>query len=144
MNEATQFFFDNAGLCYHPDRESQFVGLFLSAAKLARAEAWAHSVGALFEWDVDHDIDSSEWSDEQPPYEQYECVMYTRCADCDTDTDLTADKAISECTRKLSYHVRQSLGGIDFGRGGFDARNSYVRVVQAELALEAMHTGALS
>lgn len=142
MNEATQFFFDHAGSSYHPDRESEFVGRVLGAAKMARAEAWAKSVDARFQWEVDGDTTSAEFSDDEPAWELYMCLMYTRCPDCPTDLDTA--RAIRECTRKNSYHVQQSLGGVDFGRDGSPDGDDYARVVEAELALEAMHPGAQS
>lgn len=141
MNEATQFFFDNSGSSYRPDRESEFVGRVLGANEMARAEAWARNAGALFQWCVDQ-LDSSEWSDERPAWDQYACLMYMRCSDCTKDLD--TEHAIKDCSRKLHYHIQQSLGGVDFGHDGSPRDDNYARVVEAQLALEAMHTGALS
>jgi hypothetical protein len=138
MNTAEQFFFDNAGYGYRPDRESEFVGRVLYAMELARAEAWAREAGAVFEWSED-DIDSSEWSEERPSWAQYACVMLLPCDECAPFVYGHEATAIKQCPRKLYTHVAGSLGGIDFGRDGSPGYDqSYTRVVEAELALEAM------
>ena len=115
MKVAERFFYEHAGYSYNPATESRDAGRRRCAAEMAAAERSAREAGIGFEWSEDS-FDSSEWSDEQPPWTQYVCV------------------AVSADGR-----VAASLGGIDFGRGGTpwtDAR--YRRVVEAELAAEAL------
>jgi hypothetical protein len=83
-----------------------------TALALRDAEAAAEAAGATFYWEVD-DLDSSEWSDEKPPYQQWVCIA-----------------------RTAEGEVFASLCGIDFGRDGDPWSNPYRRIVEAELATE--------
>lgn len=138
MTPEQQFFFDQAGWSYDPATQSPFVGQVLGAIKLAAAEAWAHDADALFQWDVD-DIDSTDFAPEEPAHELYSCLMYMTCDECpEPNTGLATERAIDQCPRKNWTHVKGSLGGIDFGANKGPWGAPYKRVVEAELALEAM------
>lgn len=104
------FFYEHAGYCYGA-HETPEEGRQRCAEQLAGAELWARLENYTFEWEQD-ELDSSEWSDEQPVWPTYVCLM-----------------------RDEAGHVVQSLGGLDFGTGPY---GPYRRVVEAELALEQM------
>jgi hypothetical protein len=108
---AYQFFLKHAGYSVNPG-ETQIQGRRRSARELARAEQHASSMGVSFHWEVD-DLDSSEWSDEEPPYPQWCCVA-----------------------RTADGKVFASLCGIDFGRDSEPWGDPYRRVVEADLATE--------
>lgn len=115
MTVDERFFYENAAYSYHPSTESRDAGRRRCAAEMAAAERSAREAGIGFEWQEDV-FDSSEWSDEQPPWKQYVCFAHG--AD-----GLTV----------------ASIGVVDFGRDGSpwtDAR--YRRVVEADLAIEAL------
>lgn len=107
------FFLTHAGYSYNPQTETPMQGRRRCARALAWAEMRARDVGASFEWSIDPDVDSSEWSDEEPPYAQWQCIA-----------------------RDASGVVFASLHGIDFGRGKEPWGDPYRRVVEAELASE--------
>lgn len=109
-----RFFLKHAGYSFDPNHESQADGRKRTAKALAEAEEKGRDAGLSFEWRVD-DVDSSEWSDEEPAYDQWVCV----CRDEDGD-------------------FRIDLGCIDFGRGGKPWGSPYRRVVEAELAREVL------
>ncbi len=115
--DSVKFFYENAGFSYNPKTETLTQGRARGAKALAKAEAHALDSGYVFEWSYD-DVDSSEWSDETPPYVQWVCIM-----------------------RDADGKVLASLGGIDFGRDGEPWGSSYKRVVEAELASEAIEEG---
>ena len=79
---------------------------------LAKAEAAATAAQADYDWEIDENIDSSDFSDETPAWALWDCVM------------------------RVNGRVVQSLGGIDFGRDKEPWSDPYKRVVEAELALE--------
>jgi hypothetical protein len=114
LPDAVAFFKVWATAGYHPKHETRAQGLERNALALARAEALAHKKGFYCQWRID-DLDSSEWSDEKPPWRQYVCLLFN---------------AKKECIG--------SLCGIDFGREGSPIGDPYARVVEAELAHEAM------
>lgn len=109
---AFHFFFRRAGYSYNPATQGEIAGRAAGALDLARAEYLAWDRGYTFHWEVD-DIDSSYFSDEQPPWRLWGCIM-----------------------RDRDGNVVQSLGGIDFGRDGSPWGEPYRRVVEAELACE--------
>ncbi len=115
MQKATQFFYEHAGFSYDPKTETAEEGRLRCARELAQAEYDSSEIS--FDWQVD-DCDSSEWSDEQPPYAQWVCFA--------RDVD--------------SGRILASLGGIDFGRDSEPYGDPYMRVVEAELALEILAT----
>lgn len=106
-------FLEHAGYSHDPKTESEYAGRVSGALALAAAEATAREEGFTFEWSIDPDIDSSDWSDDPNPWPTWLVLAAT------ADGDIFA-----------------SLGGVDFGRGGEPWGNSYARVVEAELALE--------
>jgi hypothetical protein len=110
---AFEFFFEHAGYGYNPDTESPFAGRVSCATDLARAEYLAWDQGYTFHWSVDPYTYSSDWSDELPAYQVWDCIM-----------------------RSGSGNVVSSLGGIDFGPDGTPWDGYYKRVIEAELAME--------
>lgn len=109
-----RYFMEWAGTSHNPATESLAQGRYRGARKLAAAERWADVHGYYYEWGID-DLTSAEWSDEDPPYEQWYCLL-----------------------RDQHGTVCASLSGIDFGRDGTPYGDKYKRVVEAELALEQM------
>jgi hypothetical protein len=113
---ARAFFREHAGYSHGPN-ESAAQGRARCAAQLAAAESRAEKLGYAFEWEPDSDIDSSDFSDERPAWGLWVC-------DC----------------RDENRNLVSSLCGIDFGRDGEPWGDTYARVVQAELAMEALST----
>lgn len=111
---AFAFFYEHAGFSWNPKTETKEDGRKRCAETLVKAERDAASLGFGFEWSVD-DCDSSEWSDDPEPWAQWVCV----CKD-------------------ENGNVLASLCGIDFGRDGDPWGDPYARVVEAELASEAI------
>lgn len=109
-----RFFFTHASFSYFPGKETPTDGRLRCARELAAAERNGRVAGLSFEWHVD-DVDSSEWSDEKPAYVQWACICH------DAEGEAVA-----------------SLGCIDFGRDGEPWSDPYRRVVEAELAAEAL------
>ena len=109
MQTAYHFFLKHAGYSYNPATETRAQGRRNTARMLAAAEKSA--AGCSFEWSIDPDIDSSEWSDDPEPWQTWQCIM-----------------------RDESGRVVNSLHGIDFGRDGEPWGDPYRRVVEAELA----------
>jgi hypothetical protein len=114
-NEAVAFFLAQYPIAFCPAVElpERQARALRNAQDLARAEALARAEGCTFEWSVDPHFDSSEWSDETPAWQVWDCVM-----------------------RDEQGNVVESLGGIDFGRDGEPCGDSYARVVEAELAFQ--------
>ncbi len=111
--KAIQFYYDNAGYSYNPKTETKEQGRIRCAKTLADAAVWATDEGIEFLWDMDIDMDSSEWTDEQPPWATYNC----------TALNWKGEAVAHIC-------------GCDFGRDGNPHTDSYARVIQAELAAE--------
>lgn len=111
-----EFFYEHAGYSIRSG-ETEEQGRTRGATQLAAAEEWAGENCLAFHWDYD-DITNREFTDEGNEYRLWFCVA-----------------------RDESGKVIQSLSGIDFGEGGEPWGDSYRRVVEAELALEAMPTG---
>ncbi len=109
-----QFFYEHAGYSYDPTSETRTQGRRRCARRLARAEAKASQLGFTFEWDYDG-MDSSQWTDERDPATPtWQCLC-----------------------RNAAGEVVSSLCGIDF-TDGKPWGDPYQRVVEAELALEAI------
>lgn len=115
LSKQEQFFYDNAGYSYDPKTETPEQGKVRCAKAMAEAETWATEEGYYYRWEIDLFSDSSDWSDEEPPWSVWACAMYSPDA-----------------------QVVASLSGIDFGRDKEPWGDSYRRVVEAELALEIM------
>ena len=111
MQTPVEFFAAHAGLGIFPG-ESEDAARTRGAHALAAAERAASDAGCSFEWSIDPDTDSSDWSEDEP-YEVWQCIM-----------------------RDGSGAVVASLGGVDFGPGGEPWGEQYRRVVEAELASE--------
>lgn len=90
------------------------------ALALTRAERYAADHGWTVVWEDDPDADWSWMSEreQQQPHEVYVAILY--------------DRDPADRTSRLRPRVLASLGGI------FDPSPEYRRVVEAELALEAM------
>jgi hypothetical protein len=110
-----QFFHAHAGYSWQPEKETQAQGRRRCARALAAAELAGREAGLSFMWSIDPHTDSSDWSDERPAWRVWQCV----CID-------------------QANRVRASLHGIDFGRDGEPHGDPYARVVEAELAHEAL------
>jgi hypothetical protein len=113
MDAREQFFFDNAGHSTPPGREE-------CARRLAQAEEKAEAKIAAgdwrYRWIADEGADDS-WMDEEERAEDHcaeACLLEYRCRECG------------------AWRPLESLWGI------FDADPEYRRVVQAELAQEAL------
>jgi len=114
---AVAFFYRNAGYSHPSDATpaQQRAHRLNGARTLAHAEEWARNAGGSFVWSVDQDSTSADWSDETPAWEQWQCAM-----------------------RDENGRCVASLHGIDFGRDGSPWNDNYRRVVEAELAREAL------
>jgi hypothetical protein len=106
-----RFFYQHAGYSIGPG-ETKRQGRSRGAKVLAAAEKRAQDADVTFHWEVD-ELDSSEWSDEEPAYQQWCCIA-----------------------RTADGKIFASLGGIDFGRDKEPWGDPYRRVVEAELATE--------
>lgn len=115
MTKAERFFYDNAGISYHPSTETMEQGRQRTARELASAEAEARDEGISFDWDHDPDMDSSTFFSGELVWPLWVCRMYN------------ADGEI------IGY-----IGGVDFGIDGSPWNNAYKRVVEAELALDVV------
>ncbi len=104
-----RFFLKSAGYSV-AQGETQQQGRQRTARELARAEKWASDNGVTFDWVADEDADPNDWDGEGPIGE-------------------VAEGCIARCA---SGGTLASLWGI------WDADTAYRRVVQAELASEAM------
>ncbi len=109
-----EFFYRHAGYSYKPGEETQDQGRMRCARALAHAEAEASRRGWSVRWDRDG-LTNREWTDEGEEYGTWQAVM--------VDGD---GKAL------------QSVCGVDFGADGEPWSDPYRRVVEAELATEAL------
>lgn len=112
---AEKFFYAHAGYSYDPKTETETEGHIKCARALAKAEREAHVKGFTYRWSIDESSDSSDWDDEKPAYQVWQCAMYNR-----------------------DFRIVNSLHGIDFGRGGQPWGSEYERVVEAELAIDGL------
>ncbi len=115
MTKQEQFFYDNAGTSYTPAKETQEQGKVRGALALAHAETLAASEGFTFEWHRD----------------EMQCIG----CDCGSgDCACCEGTCEPECciVRNMAGEVVGSLSGI------CGATREYRRVVQAELAVEAL------
>ena len=109
LRKRTKFFIEHAGVSYRPGKETKAQGRRRGAEALARAEQYAEEQGWKVEWD----------------YDQNEYQMG------DAETEMPNEVLVA-VLRDADGHVLESLGGIG------DPSDSCRRVVEAELALEAM------
>lgn len=114
MSTAYAFFLRHADYSYRPG-ETSIQGRRRCAKELARSEAHARKAGYAFHWEIDADAVGHELRSSAEPY------------------------ALWGCTLTLpNGEVGPSLWAIDFGPGGEPWGEPYRRVVEAQLALEAM------
>ncbi len=126
-----QFFLKHAGYSYDPKTESPMQGRIKTARALAAAERKARDNELWFKWEIDPDCTSADWiADNEDGGRNNDPWQTWICFACSPN----------ESPGRLSNlsTVLASLGGIDFGREGEPWGNSYRRVVEAELALEAL------
>lgn len=115
MKTAYHFFLKHAGYSYDLITETKAQGQRRCAKALVNAEKISCASGWSFEWAIDQYSTSEDLNDEIEAYELWQCVM-----------------------RDIDGNVLASLHGIDFGPGADPWGDPYRRVVQAELALEAI------
>ncbi len=108
---AVAFFAKHAGWGYHPGKESKTAGKMRGARRLAKAEAEAANRGWRVKWDYEQDVDLS-WMDDEEREKDHEVLW--------------------AALRNEDGEMLASLGNI------VDADNKYRRVVEAELAVEAL------
>lgn len=127
--KAFRFFLGNAG---------GIVGQSaITAASLARAEAYARDHDWRFVWEYDQDRDTS-WCET--------CEHLHKCRSLGRD-GLSCDHVRSDHDHQLydcmlydsDGEMLECLGGNDFGAGRDPWGEPYKRVVEAELASEALH-----
>ena len=112
---AYNFFYTNAGIAYMPEKETKEQGRKRGARELAKTEQQARDGGFSYNWSIDPHTDSSDFSDEQPAWQLWQCAMYN-----------------------ADGRIVNSLHGIDFGRDGSPFGSAYKRVVEAELAQDGL------
>lgn len=108
FSAAQQFFFDNAGFSYDPQRETEDAGKARCAAQLADAELRLREAIACGVASVQWVHDADGWRDRSENVESVEC-----------------------CLLFIGESIAASLGAIE------DADDNVRRVTEAELALEA-------
>lgn len=116
LEQDVQFFYDNAGFSYDPKTETEEEGKKKCAIALAEAETSARNNGIFFHWEVDTEIDSREFNKQRPYYELWICT----------------------CRHPETGVILACLCGIDFGRNKGPFGQPYKRVIEAELAQEAL------
>ena len=112
----TNFFFHNAGSSYTPSKETRTQGRWRGAKALARAEQWARDTNCEFTWEQDN-----------------EPCIGCDCGSADCACSSGADHETLGCVlRDSDGKILASLWSI------CGATREYKRVVEAELAFEAM------
>jgi hypothetical protein len=109
LKGAVNFFYKYAGYGYTPGKETKSQGRWAGARKLAHAEYMAKQKG----WKV-------EWQNDDEPYEMG-----------DAETEMP-NEVLGAVLKDENGEQLASLWGIG------DPSNAYRRVVEAELALEAL------
>ena len=107
-----EFFRAHAGICIRPG-ESEEQARDRGARNLAAAEGIAHAAGVSFQCDIDPEVTSADYCDDEPTHATWRVLMY----DCEGE-------------------IVGSLGGGDFGADGEPWGDPYRRVVEAELCAE--------
>lgn len=123
MTPSESFFFRNAGHSYDPSRETKRTGRIRYARELARAENEAKVRGWSVLWEDEIDVDLSWCECETDGVEHEHEVL---CA------ILYGEDWTNTLKSRRDMKVLGSLGNI------VDADRNYRRVVEAELALEAL------
>jgi hypothetical protein len=123
--EAEEFFYENAGYSYDPKKETPEAGRRACAQELAEAERWFASQDDL-EYQVSPDFDGdTSWMSEEERKQEHECIAIT----------LVRRKTQRTEHYPYTYWSEEYLASLC---GIWDADENYIRVVEAELALEAM------
>jgi len=125
---AYHFFLSQAGYSHNPATETAIEGRRRCARALADAERWAASKDLEFEWRDDPDTteDDFEFPEDKEHVQEHGavgCILWDPCPEHGSDC-------------KHAKHLG-SLWGITESLNNRE-RDNYRRVVQAELALEAM------
>jgi hypothetical protein len=84
------FFWTHAGYSYNPQTQTRAQGRKECAQALADAETRGRAAGLSFDWSVDPDASSADFSDKKPAWALWQCLCVDR-----------------------SGGVRSALGGID-------------------------------
>ena len=124
LSDAAAFFYEYAGSSYTPGKETQEQGRRRGAKSLAEAEREADRLGIRFEWLQDSDADIS-WMD---------------AGDKRRLNNGTAEM-MTCIARSEDGKILASLHGIHMLTGTSEEREAgrnYARVVEAELAMEAI------
>jgi len=116
LTRKEQFFFDHAGYSWNPEQESEMEGRARCATAMASAERYAWEQDWAFEWS--YDIDGCIGCD---------CGS----EECACSTGTPHEVLVCELINDDREHLT-SLGGI------CGPTADYRRVIEAELALEAM------
>lgn len=112
LSEQEEFFYEHAGYSWNPATQREEEGRQETAKALAAAEVAANELGVEFVWESDWDVGS---------HVEYYGESYR-----------TEPETCESCCAWLRGDLVASLGCID------DASPEYVRVVEAELALEVL------
>jgi hypothetical protein len=115
LHDAFTFFFENAGFSWNSSQgETEQQGRERCALDLAKAEAQGKALGFAFAWGRD-DTTNREFTDEGPEYYLWRVALVHE------------------------GEALEHLSGVDFGKDGNPYTNDYRRVVEAELASQAIH-----
>lgn len=130
---AYHFFLSNAGYSYDAKVETKLQGRIRGAQALARAERWAKEENLEYDWVFDEGCTADQFEfqediDHVNEHGGVGCILYRPCAQC-------AERVVKE--RCKHDEVLGSLWGITESLDNRQ-RDNYRRVVEAELALEAM------
>lgn len=122
--KSAAFFYEHAGYSWNPQTQTREEGRAQCARALAEAEEVGRERGLSFRWEVDPDVTSADWKGNREDGGKYRNPWATWCC-----TAYDADG------RAVAH-----LGGIDFGRDVEPWGQPYRRVVEAELAREALQS----
>lgn len=111
-----EFFFERGGFWYDPATETKEDGRIRCAEESARAELYAASHGWVTRWEPDPDGQRADAGTEWEDWPHWQAVL------------MSAD----------GVDVLAALGGVMFADGGDPWSDPYRRVVEAELALDAI------
>jgi hypothetical protein len=122
------FFLHHAGTSYNPQTETKIESRRRSARQLAAAERWATAAGLIYVWEDDPDCteDDFQFPEDKTHVREYGAVSCRLIRPCPEHG--------ADCKHA---HTLESLSGITESLDNRQ-RDAYRRVVEAELALEAM------